>query len=88
MLQKSGDDGKMMMRKMISFLLRLYQCSFPLIREVFFLNTGCLFVPSCSDYARESVERFGVLRGALLGFRRILRCHPFCRGGVDLVPEK
>lgn len=48
----------------------------------------CRFYPSCSRYALESLERFGVLRGGLIALWRILRCNPWNKGGVDPVPEK
>ncbi len=47
----------------------------------------CRFYPSCSQYALTAVERYGALKGSYLAARRILRCHPFCRGGYDPVPE-
>ena len=50
------------------------------------LPASCRFYPSCSDYAREAVERHGVMRGMQLAARRLLRCHPFCPGGLDPVP--
>ena len=48
---------------------------------------SCRFVPTCSGYAVEAVQRHGALRGSWLTLRRLLRCHPFCEGGFDPVPD-
>jgi len=49
------------------------------------LPAACRFYPSCSDYMREAVERYGAIRGVWMGLRRLARCHPFHAGGFDPV---
>jgi uncharacterized protein len=62
-------------------LLRVYQVAVsPAI------GPACRFEPSCSVYAQQALRRFGVFKGTYLALRRILRCHPFSRGGLDPVP--
>jgi uncharacterized protein len=49
------------------------------------LPPACRYVPTCSEYAQEAVERYGALRGGWMAFARILRCHPFSSSGYDPV---
>ena len=51
-----------------------------------FFGTQCRFYPTCSAYAREAIDVHGTVRGTWLAVRRILRCNPWCAGGVDPVP--
>jgi putative membrane protein insertion efficiency factor len=50
-----------------------------------FLPPACRFEPSCSEYARQAVEKYGAVKGTWMGVKRILRCQPFCKGGHDPV---
>jgi len=46
----------------------------------------CRFIPTCSQYALEAIEKYGAFKGGYLALRRILRCNPLCKGGYDPVP--
>ena len=70
------------MRQCLILLLRAYQL---LLSPL--LGNHCRFYPSCSHYAVEAIERHGPWRGSLLAVRRLLRCHPWHPGGIDLVPK-
>jgi len=70
--------------------IKLYQKTLSVDHGLFsFLNKsffiGCRFQPTCSEYAYQAVEKYGALKGVLLGAKRILRCHPFSKGGYDPV---
>jgi putative membrane protein insertion efficiency factor len=68
------------LQKFALHLLRAYKWS---ISPMFL--PSCRYVPTCSEYAMESIERYGALRGSVMAGWRVLRCHPFTRGGYDPV---
>ena len=63
-------------------LIRLYQMTWSQVTP-----HSCRFVPSCSQYAYEAIERFGLVKGSWLAAKRLARCHPFSHGGYDPCPE-
>lgn len=69
------------MKHVALWLIRLYQNT---ISKV--LPPACRFVPSCSEYAHDAIEKYGLLKGGWMGVKRISRCHPLNPGGYDPVP--
>ena len=67
---------------LIKRLVRFYQAAFSARRPF----RVCRYEPTCSNYMLEAIDRFG-WRGVLMGVARILRCHPFVKGGYDPVPD-
>ena len=68
------------MRKLIVAILRLYKLALSPL-----LPSACRYYPSCSEYMRQAVEKYGVVRGGWMGIKRVARCHPFHQGGLDPV---
>jgi putative membrane protein insertion efficiency factor len=66
----------------IRLLFRVYRMALSPL-----LGPACRYEPSCSHYAELAIERFGLLRGGGQALRRLARCHPFCAGGRDPVPN-
>lgn len=71
------------MRGLLIGMVRLYQWTLGAI-----LGGHCRFYPSCSNYCIEAIETHGAWHGVRLGLCRLLKCHPFHPGGVDLVPPR
>lgn len=73
-----------MIKKILITLIRGYQKYLSPLKW----RTHCIYIPTCSQYAIEALQIHGVVKGTLLAGYRILRCHPFAKGGYDPVPEK
>ncbi len=71
------------MRSLFIGLIKLYQY---IVSPV--LGPRCRFHPTCSNYAVEAINQYGVLKGGYLSVRRIIKCHPLNEGGYDPVPTK
>ncbi|MFO8111719.1 MAG: membrane protein insertion efficiency factor YidD [Desulfosalsimonadaceae bacterium] len=69
------------MRYLLLTVIRIYQLFLSPL-----LGAHCRFYPTCSEYARESISRYGACKGCFLAIKRILKCHPFHPGGIDPVP--
>ena len=69
------------MKQVLLSLIRFYQKNISPLRP-----PCCRFIPTCSQYALEALEKYGALKGSWLALRRFLRCHPFHKGGYDPVP--
>jgi putative membrane protein insertion efficiency factor len=69
-------------KKGIILLIHIYQHTASLL-----LGPCCRFTPPCSSYCLLSIQRFGIIKGTWLTFKRVMKCHPFHPGGYDPVPE-
>jgi hypothetical protein len=70
-----------MVKKLLIFLIKFYQKDISPLK-----TTKCPYIPTCSAYGLEAVEKYGALKGGLLAVWRIIRCNPFSKGGYDPVP--
>ena len=69
------------MKKILLKLIDFYKKNISLWLES--KNIKCKFYPTCSEYTRQAIEKYGALKGLILGIYRVLRCNPFSKGGYD-----
>ncbi len=74
---------KSLVLKMIRFYQRTKIFHGYIFRVLFMTDKVCRFTPTCSEYTYQAVEKYGVKKGLYLGLKRILRCHPWNKGGYD-----
>ena len=71
------------MKRVLMALIRFYQKYISPMKR----GGTCKYIPTCSEYARQAIEKHGALKGTVLAVWRLLRCNPFSQGGIDPVPE-
>ena len=71
------------MKRVLLALIRFYQKYISPMKR----GGTCKYIPTCSEYARQAIEKHGALKGTVLAVWRLLRCNPFSQGGIDPVPE-
>lgn len=80
------------MKTALLHLIRFYQryLSFDtgILKYLFLTDKACRFVPTCSEYMYQAIKRYGIIYGLWLGFKRIIRCHPWSKGGTDPIPKQ
>jgi len=69
------------MKKLFLFIIKFYRKYISPMK-----STKCPYIPSCSEYGMEAIEKYGALKGGVLALWRIIRCNPFSKGGYDPVP--
>lgn len=72
------------MENYILKLIRFYQQRISFVFRATNISRGCRFSPSCSEYSYQAIEKYGLIRGLIKSLKRIVRCNPFSRGGIDL----
>lgn len=69
------------MKKILIYLIEFYQKNISKILEN--RNIRCKFYPTCSEYTKQAIEKYGSIKGSIYGIKRILKCNPFSKGGYD-----
>ena len=80
-------DGDYMGDRVVRLMFRIYKSAVSPVLHAFGMGQ-CLYLPTCSEYAYGAMNRFGMVRGSWLALRRLARCHPWGKGGLDPVPER
>ena len=76
-----GERRKILMKRILLFLIKIYQKHISPITSHY--NIKCKYFPTCSEYTKQAIEKYGAFYGSFLGIKRILKCNPFSKGGYD-----
>ena len=69
------------MKKFLIFLIKIYK---KFISQIFYIKgVRCKYYPTCSEYTKQAIEKYGSVKGSFLGIKRIIKCNPFSKGGYD-----
>lgn len=80
LITRHGKKYPRLLQKVIVFSINIYQKISGLFPK------ACRFYPTCSEYTKQCIIKFGLIKGILLGAKRIIKCHPFNPGGYDPIP--
>lgn len=69
------------MKKLLIWLIKQYQNH--ISKWLTYRNINCKFYPTCSEYTKQAIEKYGAIKGSFLGIARIIKCNPFSKGGYD-----
>ena len=69
------------MKKLLIWLIDMYQKHISIWLES--KNINCKYYPTCSEYTKQAIDKYGALKGTFIGFKRIIKCNPFSKGGYD-----
>jgi uncharacterized protein len=79
----------LLLKRYVLWLIRIYQKTLSFdhgLLSHLYPYGYCRFRPTCSDYTYQAIERHGIIKGGWLGLKRVVRCNPFNKGGIDPVP--
>lgn len=81
-----------MLKKLFLNIIKFYQKHLSpqkgILKKLFLVDSSCRYQPTCSEYTYQAINRYGIICGVYLGLKRIIKCHPFSKGGYDPVPNK
>ena len=69
------------MKKILIFFIKVYKRFISPLFEAH--GVKCKYYPTCSEYAKQAIEKYGVIKGSFLSLKRIIKCNPFSKGGYD-----